>query len=87
VQVGLTTQEEGGMIALSTDLIVAKELQIRGSLGMQPHRYKDLLAMVESGKLHPEKLISKTISLEEVNGVLESMSQYGTLGSVVINRF
>jgi Zn-dependent alcohol dehydrogenase len=43
--------------------------------------------MVESGKLHPEKLISKTISLEEVNGVLESMSQYGTLGSVVINRF
>ncbi|HZG59255.1 MAG TPA: zinc-dependent alcohol dehydrogenase family protein [Anoxybacillus sp.] len=87
VQVGLTTQEERGMIALPTDLIVAKELQIRGSLGMQAHRYKDLLAMVESGKLHPEKLISKTISLEETSGVLESMSQYGTLGSVVINRF
>lgn len=87
MQVGLMTQEEGGMMALPTDWIVAKELQIRGSLGMQPHRYKDLLVMVERGKLHSEKLISKTISLEEASGILESMPQYGTLGFVVINRF
>ncbi|WP_338754288.1 zinc-dependent alcohol dehydrogenase family protein [Bacillus sp. FJAT-52991] len=87
VQVGLTTKEEGGMVALPTDLIVAKELQIKGSLGMQPHRYKALLAMVESGQLHPEKLISKTISLEEASDVLASMHEYGTVGSVIIDRF
>ncbi|KAB7708248.1 alcohol dehydrogenase catalytic domain-containing protein [Bacillus aerolatus] len=87
VQVGLTTQADKGMISLPTDLIVAKELQIKGSLGMQPHRYKSLLAMVESGQLQPGKLVSKTISLEESSTILESMNQYGTVGSVIIDRF
>ncbi|MDQ0214516.1 D-arabinose 1-dehydrogenase-like Zn-dependent alcohol dehydrogenase [Oikeobacillus pervagus] len=87
VQVGLTSKEEGGMISLPTDLIVAKELQIKGSLGMQAHRYQALLSMVESGQLHPEKLVSKTIPLEEASSVLESMGQYGTVGSIIIDRF
>jgi len=40
VQIGLTTSEEEGMVvSLPTDEIVAKEIEFKGSLGLQPSRY------------------------------------------------
>jgi len=37
------------------------ELEILGSHGMQAHKYPEMLKMIIDGKLHPEKLIEKTI--------------------------
>ena len=44
--------------------VIANELEIRGSHGMQAWRYEQMLAMIEAGELAPEKLIGHTIDLD-----------------------
>ncbi len=87
LQIGLTTGDQAGMTTLPTDVIVTKELQFTGSFGMPPHRYRELLGLITSGKLHPEKLVTRKVALEEAGSVLESMTGYNTIGTVVIDRF
>jgi alcohol dehydrogenase len=69
------------------DQVISKELQIYGSHGMQAAKYSDMFQMILSGKLNPERLIGKRISLEEVPKVLESMDQYSDPGITIIDRF
>jgi D-arabinose 1-dehydrogenase-like Zn-dependent alcohol dehydrogenase len=87
VQVGLTSGAEKGEIALPIDIIVLKEVQILGSLGMQAPHFAGMLRMVEAGRLNPGKLVSKTIGLEEASAVLEAMDKYQTLGVTVIGKY
>ena len=69
------------------DLVVARELEILGSHGMQAHRYPEMLRMIQNGNLHPEKLIEKTISLEEAVLALPAMDRFEHKGVMVIDRF
>ena len=69
------------------DKVIANELEILGSHGMQAHRYPDLLAMIRTGKLDPAKLIRKTITLEESLEALTSMDEFKGIGITVIDRF
>src|SRR5262249_37714262 len=71
VQVGLTSGAEKGEISLPIDVIVLKEVQILGSLGMQAPHFTSMLQMVEAGRLKPGKLVHRTIGLEDASGVLE----------------
>jgi len=87
LQIGLTTQKEKGEVALPVDLLVVKELQLIGTVGMQPHRYPAMLSMVESGKLQPGKLIGRTVPIEQAGEVLASMTQYATIGATVVNQW
>jgi alcohol dehydrogenase len=87
LQIGLTSSAEQGEIALPIDIIVLKEVQIIGSLGMQAPHFPAMLRMVESGKLKPGKLVHRTIGLGDASSVLESMDKYGTLGVTVINQY
>jgi propanol-preferring alcohol dehydrogenase len=87
VQVGLTTQAEQGMVALPTDMMVGMELEFYGSVGNPHPQYAGLLGLVEQGKLNPRSLVGRTVSLEEVNEVLQSMTEFRTLGFTVITRF
>ncbi|TWI58175.1 zinc-dependent alcohol dehydrogenase family protein [Halalkalibacter nanhaiisediminis] len=87
LQIGLTTQEEQGMVPLPVDLIVQKELSIIGSLGMQAARYPAMLQMVESNILKPEKLVTQTVKIEEAGDVLMSMGEFKTVGVTVVDRW
>ena len=87
VQVGLTSSEEQGQIALPIDIIVLKEVQIIGSLGMQAPNFSRMLNMVENRRLSPGKLVHRKIRLEEASGVLEAMDKFGTVGVTVINQY
>jgi D-arabinose 1-dehydrogenase-like Zn-dependent alcohol dehydrogenase len=87
LQIGLTTQKEKGEVLLPVDLMVIKEIQMVGTVGMQPHRYPSMLGMVGSGKLKPGKLIGSTVPIEQAGEVLASMTQYATLGTVVVDRW
>ena len=87
LQIGLTSAAEQGEIPVPIDLIVLKELSLLGSLGMQAPRFGAMLRMVESGKLHPGKLVHRTIPLEEAGSVLAAMDRYGTIGVTVIDRY
>ncbi len=69
------------------DKIIANELEILGSHGMQAYKYEALLAMMQAGKLQPEKLIQKTISLDESLEALTNMNSFRGIGVTVINKF
>jgi alcohol dehydrogenase len=67
--------------------VIGKELEIVGSHGMQAHRYDDMLEMITGGKLEPQRLIGKTVPLEEAPQELQGMSDFGTVGITVIDQF
>ena len=69
------------------DKVVANELEILGSHGMQAYRYEEMLDMIVAGKLSPEKLIGATISLEESIAALTSMNEFNSAGVTVITSF
>ena len=87
LQLGLTTAEEKGFVSLPVDLMVLKELQLIGSANMPVSRFPDLMRMVESGIIQPEKMITKTVSIEEAADILVDMGEYRTPGITVVNRW
>lgn len=66
------------------DKIIARELEIIGSHGMQAYRYPEMLELIRIGKLQPQKLVMKTISLEESINELIGMNDYSGTGVTVI---
>jgi len=82
-----TSASEKGVVPIPIDLVVLKEVSLIGSYGMQPARFGAMLAMVESGKLAPGKLVSRRVALEEASGVLSAMDSFATLGVTVIDRY
>jgi alcohol dehydrogenase len=66
------------------DRIVAHELEILGSHGMQAFRYTDMFEMIKTGKLKPELLVGKTISLDKAPEALMKMDKFENVGVTVI---
>ena len=69
------------------DKVIANELEIMGSHGMQAHKYPAMLAMIKAGKLFPDKLIGNTISLAESLDELVNMNSFRRTGVTVIDSF
>ena len=86
IQVGLMTGDHQHP-KVPMDLVLSKELEILGSHGMQAFRYPEMLDMIKNGKLKPQKLIEKTITLEESTIALPEMNQFKNKGVLVINSF
>ena len=86
IQVGLLLAEESRP-ALPMDQVLSKELEIIGSHGMQAHRYPAMLEMIRSGRLQPEKLLGRTITLDESVTALPRMDRDPSLGVTVIDSF
>jgi alcohol dehydrogenase len=86
VQVGLMLGDHCHP-AVPMDRVIANELEILGSHGIQAHRYDALLAMIQSGKLAPKKLIGRTVSLETGLDDLIRMDRFEAKGVTVINAF
>jgi alcohol dehydrogenase len=86
IQVGLLVGDEY-QPKIPMEHVIAKELQIYGSHGMQANKYEDMFNMILSGKLNPGLLIGKKISLEEVPKEIKRMDQYGDPGITIIDRF
>ncbi len=87
VQVGLTTEEEQGEIALPTDLMVHNEFTVVGSKGMPPARFDEIFRMMAAGKLDPGAGITETVALEDASETLASMTDFDTYGIPVITEF
>jgi alcohol dehydrogenase len=86
IQVGLLLAEHSRP-ALPMDQVLAKELEILGSHGMQAHRYPAMLEMIHTGRLQPEKLVGRTITLDESVTALPRMDREPALGVTMINSF
>jgi alcohol dehydrogenase len=86
IQIGLMTGGEQTP-RIPMDKVIANELEIRGSHGMQAHRYDAMLAMIAAGDLAPQKLIGRTIDLEGSIAALTSMGDFDTTGVTIITDF
>ena len=86
VQIGLMLAEERN-VSMPMFEVIAKELEIVGSHGMQAHRYEEMLRMIVSGVLEPAKLIGKTVGLEQAGAELAAMGKFKGRGVTVIDRF
>jgi alcohol dehydrogenase len=68
-------------------LVIAKELQVMGSHGMQAHRYGAMLDMILTGRLQPGLLVEERIPLSQAPAVLASMDSFRGVGITVIEDF
>jgi alcohol dehydrogenase len=86
IQVGLLTDDHQHPL-VPMDKVLADELEIIGSHGMQAYKYPEMLQMIKHGKLHPELLLEKTISLEDAITALPEMNSFENKGVLVIYSF
>jgi len=68
-----------------TGRIISRELEILGSHGMQSHRYPEMLEMIRDGRLQPQRLIGKTVTLEDAPEELMNMDSFHGVGVTVID--
>jgi alcohol dehydrogenase len=86
VQVGLLLADQSRP-ALPMDRVVAHELEIIGSHGIQAHRYPAIFAMIAAGKLRPQQLVGRKIRLAEAAEALMQMDTFTGTGVTVVDRF
>ena len=86
LQVGLMTGDDS-RASVPIARVIADELEILGSHGCQAHRYAELLGMIGSGDLKPERLVGNTIRLEDAVEALPEMNNFTGTGVTVIDRF
>lgn len=86
IQIGImeTGQHEA---VVPVDKIISRELELLGSHGMQAHRYPEMLGMIAEGRLQPQKLLGKTITLADSPRVLVDLNSFTGVGVTVINSF
>jgi alcohol dehydrogenase len=83
IQLGLMAGTEADP-PLPMGEVIAKELQIIGSHGMQAHQYSTMMDWISSGRMHPEKLLGRTITLEESCAALTNLNSFQDTGVTVI---
>jgi alcohol dehydrogenase len=86
VQVGLMAGDDHHP-AVPMELVIANELEIVGSHGMQAFEYKSMLHMIKTGKLQPHKLVRQTVSLERAAESLGNPGELQVPGVTIINKF
>jgi alcohol dehydrogenase len=69
------------------ELVIANELEIVGSHGMQAHEYDRMLKMISSGQLQPQQLLGQTVDLERAAYALGDPDELQVAGVTVIDRF
>jgi alcohol dehydrogenase len=68
------------------DRVIANELEIRGSHGMQAHAFAPLLAMIADGAIDPGTLVRRRVNLKEGAHALMQMADHHQPGMTVIDR-
>lgn len=86
IQVGLLAGDDFEP-RLPMQLVVANELEIIGSHGMQAHAFPEMLALIKAGKLKPELMIQKRVALTDVCKLLPAIGNEGQVGVSVVTKF
>lgn len=83
VQIGLMLGDQSDP-PIPMAAVIAKELEVFGSHGMQAYEYQRMLRMITSGFLEPSQLISDVVSLEQGAALLTRMERFPNTGITVI---
>ena len=73
--------------AVPMDAIIANELEILGSHGMQAHRYDAVITMIQAGLFRPELLVGQRVNLEDSIDALIHMDKFHGIGTTVVTDF
>ena len=65
--------------------IIAKELEIIGSHGMQAHQYAGMFELIQQKNIPLDRMIGKVLNLEEGAKALMEMDGFGSLGIQIIS--
>lgn len=84
IQVGLLTGNESHP-KVPMDQVVAHELEIIGSHGIQAFRYPAVFDLIEKGGLEPSKMIRELITLEEAAAEMPRMDQFRSAGILMVD--
>jgi alcohol dehydrogenase len=84
VQVGLMlAQHARPEVPMAT--VIAKELEIYGSHGMQPSHYPEIFEKIAAGALDPSRLISNAVGLEQGAKLLTEFDTFPNSGMTIID--
>lgn len=83
IQVGLMAGDDF-QPRIPMEWVIAHELEILGSHGMQAHAYGPMMKLIEAGKIQPEQLLGGTLSLEEAAKLLPKMNTFPGKGVMVV---
>ena len=79
IQVGLLLADKSDP-SVPMSQVIARELEIRGTHGLQAREYVGMLDLITKRQLHPEKLLGKTITLSQVCAELAGMGSFPGVG-------
>jgi len=83
IQVGLMVGNDARP-PIPMDLVISRELEIRGSHGMAAHDYAAMLAKVTDGSLQPGRLVGRTIGLDRAPAALVAMDEPAAIGGMTV---
>ena len=86
IQVGLMTDEHA-RVAISMPEIIANELEILGSHGMQAHIYPEIFELISRSKIELAKMKAETVSLDMVPELLPNLPSNSNAGITIIEAF
>jgi D-arabinose 1-dehydrogenase-like Zn-dependent alcohol dehydrogenase len=82
-QVGLLPPVDGHP-RVPMDRVIAWELDVLGSHGMAAADYPELLRLVEAGTLQPQRLVERTVTLEDAAALLPVFDRTPVAGMTII---
>ena len=86
IQIGLLEQGSTN-VDIPMEKIIANELKIIGSHGMQAHRYPQIFKMWNEGLIDPGMMITDVVNLEDGINILTEMENNPPKGVAIINDF
>ncbi|WP_277453909.1 zinc-dependent alcohol dehydrogenase family protein [Janibacter sp. DB-40] len=84
VQIGLLPPVEGHP-RVPMARVIGWELDLLGSHGMAAVDYPGMLALIESGALRPQRLVERTIGLEEAAALLPGFDRATVAGMTIVD--
>jgi len=87
VQVGMPVGRHASVNLALLDLVYARQLSLYGMRGLSAAGFMPLLALIESGKFDPGRLVSKHVALSALNDVLPQLDKFQATGVTVIDDF
>jgi alcohol dehydrogenase len=84
VQVGLLTDDKA-IPATAIQRLIAWELEIAGSHGIQASVYPEMFDLIHAGQLNPTLLVERTLPLDEAPRELMSLNEYRGCGVTVFS--
>lgn len=84
IQIGLMTDSHANP-AIPIPLVIANELEILGSHGMQAHKYPEMFRLIQHRDIDLHSMITDVISMEQVPQQLSIMGNFTSTGVMVMS--